>query len=197
MSANGYLILASVIGGLLAAGTGWLLDWQRQLAIMRRARQLFVTGILDDLQHSLTLYDKIEDEWEKTKTVWFSTLNELRESRQTYITHKDSVLLLDSPDIRKRLFRYYLKTNELVSQLEYQQQRIYEIQRRFRELHNNVSINQPDLNQDQVGTLVFQIMKDEHGEFTNTQASLPATVEKLKSYKTDASELANELKNQK
>ena len=197
MGANGYLILASVIGGLLAAGTGWLLDWQRQRAAMKRAKQLFLVGIVDDLQHSLTLYDKIDDEWDKTKTVWFSTLNELRESRQTYLAHKDSVLLIDNADIRKRLFRYYLKTNELINQLEYQQQRIYEIQKRFRELHNNISLNQPDLNQDDVAALVLQIMRDENQEYTNAQAALPATVEKLKSFKSDALELLNELKTQK
>jgi uncharacterized protein YdhG (YjbR/CyaY superfamily) len=194
MGANGYLILASVVGGLLAAGTGWLLDWQRQRAALRRHKVLFVTGILDDLQHSLTLYDKIEDEWEKTKVVWFSTLNELRESRQTYLSHKDTVVLIENADTRKRLFRYYLKTNELVNQLEYQQQRIYEIQRRFRELHNNVSLGQPELDQNQVGSLVLQIMKDENAEFLNTQAAIPATVEKLKSFKSDCLELINELK---
>lgn len=197
MTANGYLILASVIGGLLAAGTGWLLDWQRQRAFLRRTKQLFLTGILDDLHHSLTLYDTIQDEWEKSKTVWFSSLNELRESRQTYVTHKDSVVLIDSPDARKRLFRYYLKTNELVNQLEYQQQRIYEIQRRFRELHNNVSLNQRELTQEQVGALVFRIMSDENTEFTNTQAALPSTIEKLRSFKSDCLELINELKSQK
>lgn len=196
MTENGYLIVASVIGGLLAAGTGWLLDWQRQRAILQRHTVLFLTGIIDDLQHSLTLYDKIEEEWEKTKTVWFSTLNELRESRQTYFAHKDLIVLINNADTRKRLFRYYLKTNELVNSLEYQQQRLYEIQRRFRELHNNISLNQPGLNQDQVADLVLNIMKDENSEYTHTQATLPATVEKLKSFKPYCLELINELKTQ-
>ncbi len=197
MTGNWYLILSSVVGGILAAGTGWLLDWQRQRAGLRRTKQLFITGILDDLHHSLTLYDTIQDEWEKSRTVWFSSRNELRESRQTYVTHNDSVVLIESADARKRIFRYYLKTNELVNQLEYQQQRLYEIQRRFRELHNNVSLKQSELTQEQVGALVLQIMSDENTEYTSIQEALPSTIEKLRSFKSDCLELTNELKSQK
>jgi len=144
MTANAYLILASVIGGVLAAGTGWFLDWQRQRATMNKAKQLFVTSILDDLQHSLSLYDKIREEWEKTKVVWFSTLNELRESRQTYLLYKDSVVLIDNVDMLRTIFRYYLGTNEVISQMEYQQQ---------------------------VRELVIKIMADENAEYLNIQNS--------------------------
>ncbi len=144
MTANAYLILASVIGGVLAAGTGWFLDWQRQRATMNKAKQLFVTSILDDLQHSLSLYDKIREEWEKTKVVWFSTLNELREYRQTYLLYKDSVVLIDNVDMLRTIFRYYLGTNEVISQMEYQQQ---------------------------VRELVIKIMADENAEYLNIQNS--------------------------
>lgn len=194
MSENICMIIAAAIGGILAAGTGWFLDWRRQQDHLQRQKNLFLIGIIDDLQHSLTLFDKIDEEWDKTKTVWFSTLNELRESRQTSLAHKDSVVVLKNQDTRKRLFRYYLKTNELVGQMEYQQQRIYEIQRRFRELHNNISIRQPEMPQTDVSNLVLTIMKDENAEFTQLAAGLPATVEKLKGYKTDCMELLNELK---
>ena len=95
-----------MVGGFLAASTGWFLDRRREKAKVKQLRKLLTTGIGDDLQHSIDLYDKIADEWEKTKTVWFATLNELRESRQTYLNNKDWVTIFEDAELRTKIFRY-------------------------------------------------------------------------------------------
>jgi hypothetical protein len=75
-------IIAALLGGLLAAGTGWLIERQRRKAQIGQLRRVLTRAMCDDLSHCLQIYDKITEEWNKTKTVWFVTLNELRESRQ-------------------------------------------------------------------------------------------------------------------
>ena len=72
-------IIAALIGGFLAAGTGWFLHTRAETARIGRARHLLTTAIRDDLQHTTAVFERLEDEWDKTKTVWFATLNELRE----------------------------------------------------------------------------------------------------------------------
>jgi hypothetical protein len=48
--------------GGITAGTGWFLERKRLAVQEDRQRDLFVTAILDDLQHALSLFDRlIED----------------------------------------------------------------------------------------------------------------------------------------
>jgi hypothetical protein len=62
-------IIAALIGGFLAAGTGWFIQTRLEKSRTDKARDLLITGICDDLSHSLTLYEKIEEEWDKTKKI--------------------------------------------------------------------------------------------------------------------------------
>ena len=127
-------IITALIGGFLAAGTGWFIQIQLEKSRVNRTQELLTTGICDDLDHSLGLYEKIEEEWEKTRIVWFSTLNELKESRQTYKENNQWVVLFESSGIRKRIFQYYLRSAELIDALEYRQKRKHELENKFNRL---------------------------------------------------------------
>ena len=54
---------------------------------------------------SNALLDKLKELLPTTMT---DTLNELKESRQTYQNNKDWVTTFDDPEMRKKIFRYYL-----------------------------------------------------------------------------------------
>ena len=86
-------LLAAVVGGFLAACTGWGLQYLQEKSRTHKTRSLLTIGICDDLNHSVSLYDKIEEEWDKTKIIWFSTLNEIKESRQIYKENKSCFVL--------------------------------------------------------------------------------------------------------
>ena len=47
-------IIAALIGGFLAAGTGWFLQTRLELSRTEKARDLLTIGICDDLNHSNT-----------------------------------------------------------------------------------------------------------------------------------------------
>ena len=55
-------IIAALIGGFLAAGTGWLLHTRAETARIGRARDLLTTAIRDDLQHTTAVFERLEDE---------------------------------------------------------------------------------------------------------------------------------------
>lgn len=97
------------------------LDRKREKEKANLVKRLLIAGVTDDLQHSITLYEKIAEEWGKSRTIWFSTLNELKESRRTYQNNKDWVTLLENQELRSTIFRYYLRSADAINSLEYQQ----------------------------------------------------------------------------
>ncbi|MGZ4958902.1 MAG: hypothetical protein ACXV7J_06600 [Methylomonas sp.] len=188
-------IVAALIGGFLAAGTGWFLQTRLEISRTNKIRELLITGICDDLDHSLDLYEKIEEEWDKTKIVWFSTLDELKESRQTYKDNKNWIVLFGNKDTRKRIFKYYLKSTELIDSLEYQQRRKYELENKFNGLVSDIKLRSPGLMDEDANALAESYMKAEDTEYRRLQNRIPETVIKLNKFRVEAEELIKILSN--
>ena len=182
-------IIATLIGGFLAAGTGWFLQSRLEISRIRKTRNLLTTGICDDLNHSLSLYEKVEEEWGKTKTVWFSTLNELKESRQTYKDNKNWIVLFENTDVRKRIFKYYLKSAEIIDILEYQQRRKYELENKYNGLVSDIRLKNPTIEQKEASKLAISYMESENSEYLRLQDGIPETVAKLGKFNGEAKDL--------
>lgn len=183
-------IIAAIIGGFLAASTGWYLQYQSEKTRLLRARHLLTTAIRDDLQHTLTIFDRLEDEWDKTKTVWFASLNELRESRQTYQNNKDWVTVFEDGELRKRVFKYYSKTSDIISNLEYQQRRKYELMDKFNNLVRDIKYRTPSLSDQDARNSAISFMQEEDTEFRRLEDSLPEMLKKIVGPKQEAKELS-------
>ena len=186
-------IIAAVIGGFLAAGTGWFLQTRLELSRTDKARELLTTGICDDLSHSLSLYEKIDEEWSKTNIVWFSTLNELRESRQTYKDNKNWIILYEEPNLRKQIFKYYLRSTELIDTLEYQQRRKYEIENKFNSLVSDIKVKNQGIEHKEASDLAISYMTSENSEYLRLKDSIPEAVAKLTKLSSGAKELLDAL----
>jgi len=187
-------ILAALIGGFLAAGTGWFLDYQREKSRLKTLRILYVTAIRDDLEHSVDLYDKVKEEWQKSKTIWYTTLNELRESRETYKNNRDHILLFKDPNLRRKIFKYYLKSSEAINLLEQGQRRKDELSRKYNELLRDIKLRKPEISDTDAHNVAVKIMEAENAEFQNLTSLLPDNINALMNYKLEASELLNSLK---
>jgi len=185
--------IAVLLGGFLAAGTGWFLQVRLEKSRQKVAKKLLTLGITDDLEQAIYLYDRISDEWDKSKTIWFSTLNELKESRQTYQNNKDWVVLYDEPDLRKQIFQYYLKSGFQINNLEYQQRRKYELEHKLNELIRDIKYRDGSISDSHAVALATNIMEAEHREYDNLQNSIPEAVTKLKEFKGEAKDLKNRL----
>jgi len=187
-------VIAALIGGFLAAGTGWFLQVQLEKSRLKRTKKLLTIGITDDLEQSIHLYDRIADEWDKSQTIWFSSLNELKESRQTYQNNKDWILVYENADLRKQIFQYYLKSADRINTLEYQQRRKYEIEHKLNDLTRDIKYRDTTVTHDEAVQLAINLMEAENREYINFQTSIPEAVGKLKEYKSEAKELMNRLK---
>lgn len=182
-------IIAAVIGGFLAAGTGWLLQNRLEASRQSRMVQMFVIGVRDDLKASIDLYERLIDEWEKGQVVWFTTINGLRESRQTYQKNRDWLVLLRDEAIRQRIFRYYHRSADHLGLLESYQRRKYEIQSKLNELVRDLRMRDSSLDQNLAIKQAVALMHAEDVELGSLNNLLPQSVVKIKDFRNEAKEL--------
>jgi hypothetical protein len=118
----------------------------------------------------------------------------LEQSRAFYTQSPSHLLLLNDTDLRKRIFRYYLKSNELFGTLRLHQQRIYHYQLKLSELVADLGVRQPGLSDSDrfklATTLLSRVKTD--SDFSDQQ--VPKELAKAKDFKSDAQELLNDLK---
>lgn len=197
MSLDWTTIISTFIGAFLAAGTGYFFELRRENARMKQARHLLKVVIIDDLRYAVTLYDKAIDEWDKTKTVWFSTLNEIRESRFAYQNNKDWIHVFEDSELRRRIFRYYLQSSERVTSLENQQRRKYEIEGRLNDVVRDIKQKDSSLSHENAVKVAVSYMQSESGEYDNLQKFISESIGKLSEFKREAQEIAKILENSK
>jgi hypothetical protein len=126
-------ILAAILGGFLAAGAGWFLQTRLENTRLNRLRTLLLVGMRDDLNNAIELFNRLSDDWDKSKVVWFTSINEFAESREVYVKNKDWIALLHNDDLRVKILRYYRRSANHILQLQNSQQRKYDIQRKYNE----------------------------------------------------------------
>ncbi|MGK2873795.1 MAG: hypothetical protein ACSLFL_16315 [Alphaproteobacteria bacterium] len=187
-------IIGALIGGALSAGTGWVLDRSREKARISKLRELLIIAICDDLQHSINLYEKIAEDWEKTNTVWFPTLNEIKESRYTYQNNKDWIHVFDNAELRRGIFRYYLQSADCINTLENQQRRKYELRSKFNDTVRKIRFDDSKMTKEDASNLAIQYMDEEDQEFRSFEKSIPESISKLFHFKSKAEGLLRDLK---
>lgn len=194
MDAQTATIAGAVIGGFLSAGAGVALDFFRERGRQKRTRSLLVTAICDDLQHSIGLYDKVLQDWLEKKTIYFSTLNEIRESRQTYQNNKDWIHIFEDSDLRRSIFRYYLQSADSINLLEYNQRRKYEIEKKYNETLTKIKIDNTALPDDDAKKLALSYTQEESKEFVQLDTFIADAMLRLSGFKETAKSLAEQLR---
>ena len=188
-------VLSAFVGAFLASGTGYVFELRRVSSRLSNGRKLLKIAIQHDLNHALTVYDKIADEFEKTQTVWFSTLNEVRESRFTYHNNKDWIHVIDDENLRRRIFRYYLQSTDRVNNLEFQQRWKYEITAKLNDAIRDIKIREPEIDHDSTLKRAVGYMESENAEYQNLLQAIPDSVNKLSQFKTEAQDILRRLDN--
>jgi hypothetical protein len=145
------------------------------------------------LQHSLTLFDKISDEYEKMRTIYFATLNEFKESRHVYRNNKDLMTIFEDSELRKSIFKYYLQSSDTINMLEFDQRRKYEIENKLNELVTKIKSENSSISDDDAGKQALGYMVKENNEYNDLNNRIPQSVTKLKEFKITAENLINRL----
>jgi len=187
-------VVAAVIGGMIAAGAGWFVTLRIEKYRLRQIGSLLALGIRDDLERSGLLYERIASDWKKTNDVWHETLNELRESRQAYLNQRDSLVLFDDAELRKRLFRYYLRSGELVNQLEYEQTRRFAIKRDYNYLAQTIMARGEANTWPEAYQVALSQMKQQDIEYANLNDSTADGIKRIESLISEADQLRKDMK---
>ena len=186
-------LIAAVIGGFLAAGTGWLLQNRLEASRVKRTTRLMLVAICDDLKSSVDLYDRVLDQWEKTQIVWFTTINEIRESRMSYLKNREMLVLLENETLRQRLFRYYHRSGDHLSLLENQQRRRYDIEGKLNDIIRDLHIRDLSMPRELARKQAITLMHSEDQELVGINTLLPQNIQRLRDFKMEAKELLAEL----
>jgi hypothetical protein len=190
-------IIAAVIGGFLAAGAGWFLQWRLEAARIKRLKQLLILGITDDLKTSIDLYNRLIDDWDKSQIVWFTTLNELRESRQTYLKNREWLVLINDESLRQKVFKYYHRSADHINLLENQQNRKYNIQGKLDEISRDILLRDKELSFDEAQQQAIRAMYAEDKELVNLNSFMPQNIQKVRDFKIEANDLLTKFESKK
>lgn len=182
-------IIAALVGGFLAAGTGWFLQNRLEASRLKRLKQLLIIGISDDLKSSAELYSRVIDEWEKSRIVWFTTLNELKESRQTYLKNRDWMVLIKDEELRQKLFKYYHRSADHINLLENQQRRKYDIQTKLNDVVRDLQLRNDALVREQALEQAIRLMHAENQELVGLDTFISQGIQRMRDFKGEAKEL--------
>ena len=186
-------IIGAIVGGFLAAGVGVFVEIYKNTSREKKLRELFKTAIIDDLKNALILFEKIQDDWNKSSLIWFVALNELRKSRQIYDKNSEQILLFESPELRSKISKYYLAAESQVSTLEYLQNRKYFIDNRKSQILLDIKIRNPELADEGVQKIEQELTKSDAAEKKWIDDSIPREVSKLDKLINRAQNLLDEI----
>ncbi len=191
------IIVSAIVGGFLAAGTGWLVQSRLEKSKISRLKNLLIVGITDDLTNSLELYDQISEGWERSRIVWFNLFSEIADSRHVYVNNRDSIVLLDDSELRTRILQYYRKSGNHLLSLQNAQQRTYDIQDKYNHAVESFQLQDRTLTLKQAKEIVAQTMSNEGRELTHWKERLPSLVAGIQRFKEEAHQIREDLIKQK
>jgi site-specific DNA-adenine methylase len=188
-------IIAAVTGGIIAGAVGWFVQYRMEKVRLDRVRNLFTVVVTDDLKNSINLYDLLIEDWRKSKTVWFRTINEFSDSRDIYYRNKDWITLISDQELRRKILQYYRRSGNHLTQLQNAQQRVYDIQRNYRELVRGNHLDRA-MAEDEAEREAVKMMANEAKELADLLDSLlPSLVNQLIQFRADADSIQKELEN--
>lgn len=109
--------IVAVIGSVLTAGAGLLIDSRREKVRIKKSRSLLVEGVCSDLEQAICLYGRLLKEWQQTGRLWPTTIKELQRSSSTYHNNPEWLGLFDELGCSKEIYQYHNSIVQLLAQL--------------------------------------------------------------------------------
>ena len=181
-------LVSALVGGLLAGLAGWFV--QNRIEARREARQRdsFLVTISDDLENSIRLYGDLAEGWKNSSVIFFNIIQEIRESRATYINLRSLIVTIDDAELRNQITTYYNKSWGHLLQMENAQQRVYAIEQKYQFEVQQRQLRYPDGSDTEHHAIVRDAMQAETEEIEYWKSTLPNLVLELTTnYKDQAS----------
>ncbi len=146
-------IIAAIVGGLLAGGTGWFISYSKDCRDFKRKADFFTEVIKDDLNKAMRLYKKLVKEWEKDSIISFDTLGELAASREIYNKNKEWLFIYPE-SIRNNIWDYYYQSGVLTDYISYLENCKLQILIPEQEMQLCLKNQNPSMSQEQINNQV-------------------------------------------
>lgn len=166
-------ILAALLGGLLAAGTGAYLQTRLENKRLSKIKNLLLRAAKDDLENVVELYDRIKEDFEKSGIVWFHHISDFNESRQTVINNRDHLYLIDEEKLRKKLFKYYAKSFQPITALQGYQQSKHALATKLNDIVQKLMLDDKRLTHETAIQKAIALMKMENQDYAFITEDLP------------------------
>ncbi len=109
--------IVAIIGGVLTAGAGLLIDSRRERIRISQSRSLLIDGVCCDLNQAIYLYGRLLREWQETGRLLPATIKELELSSSTYHSNPEWLGLFDELGCSNDIYQYHASTVQLLSQI--------------------------------------------------------------------------------
>lgn len=190
-------IIGAIIGGFLAAISGVSVNWISEKIKRKNLLILFKQAIIDDLNNSKSLFEKIQEEFSKSNTIWFATLKEIRKSHEFYERSRDNILLFKSENLRQKISNFYLKTDNLLNTLEILENIKINISNQLRQTEKELRLKENNLSESELDTKKNDLMKTELMQLQEVKSSMPIQLNKLDRFIIEAQNVIDLLKSNK
>lgn len=181
----------TILGGAIAAAAGLSVEWWKDLRRLSRTREVITTAIRDDLSNVDAIYDRIIEEWNRTRIVWFATTGEFGASRQAYLKNSDWTVVLTDPALRRDIVSYYQRSFQVVSMLETAQRRKYELQAKLNELTRAMQLQGHEYAAAQAAAAAMMVPESQ--ELQYIEQALPESIDRTRDMRNEAAALLRRL----
>lgn len=183
-----------IIGQFAIAGTGMYLDSRNSGGRIKNARELFFSGIHDDLIHSVEISTTLQEEWLQKERIERATLNKLKRCALTYRHNQELVELLYEHEHGEHIFNHFHEINEIIGDMEHDQGCLDEIEDAFNDKLYQLKLHNPEISVDDAVESVISALDSAHKQFyRGLRKSMDASIKHLVELTQRALELDKEL----
>jgi hypothetical protein len=187
-------ITTTLIGEIVAISAGLFIDRGRSDKRIEQAKQYLLSGIGDDLKHSIEISNTLKDEWENHSRVERKTINELKRCALTYRHNQELIALVYKHERGEQIFKYFHEIIEIIDAMEHDQGCINDVEAAFNDKLHSLRQRNPNISDEEAVTAVTSALNDEQKRFySGLRKSMTASINRLSELTHTAAELIKAL----
>lgn len=193
---NFWLVAGPIIGGVISGVVGFSTQWLTDARRRRFTIKLFLQGLKEDLRHFTMLSKRIEEDYTKSKTIYYNLINRIYESRGHYFRNRDLVMGIDDDILRAEVQEFYRHSNDVLTALQTGQQRLDEIRRLLSDRAQGIWHQDNSLTFEQIFEQAELLLQVEVGERDGLNLHIPQQLNELRENRSAAQRLIDKLPSQ-
>jgi len=188
-------LAGAVVGAFISAHVGWRYQ-QRQIEAQEQSKKsLLVSGLIHDLEASIGLYQKLQQEYGSQQVIPLWTIRELIDARQFYNRNRDWLILVEDKELRHRIAGYFRTSANDIDVLNNNEELSMNLSKEFSTIVSNIMLANPGLTKEAAEKKVFEAAPQYSRDFNNAKAVTASKMPCMELHKQEAIALKSILEN--